>query len=599
MPRDESQAPSETHPSAQEEKAFAAEKQVAIVRSLVIVLNIVVYLFFQDRSKTIEWLAFTTIGVAAAYAAIVLALEPYRRFPVLRSAVFTATTDAALITIWIHATGGYDSAFYVLWYVSLGAIAFRFSARITQVVAATYAALYLGLLFIDGAALTDPGAVIVRVGYIFLIGLLGGYQSRETYAQTQAKNQMRELVVEAERARDALRASDVKQKHSLALLQATLDATADGILVVDAQNKIVLHNQRFADLWRLPAEVLKSGEDPRAIQHVLIQLKHPQQFLAKVQQLYGEPTATSHDELEFLDGRLYERDSRPHLVNGEPVGRVWSFRDATERRRAEDERMKNMERAKEIERLQAVDGFKTQFVNNVAHELWTPLTPIQLQLHMLQYGKNQLTEGQQSSVKVIARNIDRLIHLVSELLDSARLQSGRFQVHRHTMNLHDVVSEIFQFSSANADAHHLQLDAQLDPNLPVDADPDRIVQVLHNLFSNAIKFTQEGGHIHVRSYSDGKWARVQVADDGLGMDSQQLERLFRPFSQVHDPLESTKPGSGLGLYISRAIVEAHGGTLTASSPGKGKGSVFEFAIPLLRASAKPFSPVAVRPTSTV
>src|SRR5688572_25957713 len=92
--------------AARTEKALAAEKQVAIVRALVITLNIAVYVFLMDRSTTIEWLAFSIVGVASLYAVLVLALEPYRRFPVLRSAVFTATSDAVLITMWIHATGG-------------------------------------------------------------------------------------------------------------------------------------------------------------------------------------------------------------------------------------------------------------------------------------------------------------------------------------------------------------------------------------------------------------------------------------------------------------------------------------------------------------
>lgn len=581
--------------SVEQEKAFAAEKQVSVVRALVITLNIAVYVFLMDRSATIEWLAFTMVGVAGLYAALVLAVEPYRRFPAMRSAVFTAVTDGVLIALWIHATGGDASPFYVLWYVSLGAVAFRFSARVTQYVAAAYAVMYLALLAADGTIQLPAADVSVRVGYIFLIGLLGGYQSHEINAQMEASNRMRRLMLEAEHARDAVRVSEVQLRHGYDLLQATLDATSDGILVVDDRGRLLLHNHRFADLWGLPTQGLQGDAYPGVLKSALAGLKRPHEFEAKVHELDGDPMASSHDEIEFLDGRVYERDSRPHLVNGRPAGRVWSFHDVTDRHRSEQERLQSIERAKEIERLHAVDGFKTQFVNNVAHELWTPLTPIQLQLHMLQHGRYALAPSQQEPVRIIARNIDRLIHLVAELLDSARLQAGRFQVRRHPMNLHDVVSEIFRFSSANAAAHKLRLDAQLDPHLPVNADADRIVQVLHNLFSNAIKFTREGGHIHVRSFSDGRFARVQVTDDGIGMEASQIDRLFRPFSQVHDPMQNNGAGSGLGLYISRAIIEAHGGHLTASSQGHERGSTFEFAIPLLDAAQAKGVPDAATP----
>jgi two-component system, cell cycle sensor histidine kinase and response regulator CckA len=125
-------------------------------------------------------------------------------------------------------------------------------------------------------------------------------------------------------------------KELISLLRATLESTADGILVVDREGRISIYNRPFAAMWRLPEDVLISRDDDRAIAFVLDQLTSPDQFLKKVRELYATPEAESFDVLEFKDGRILERYSRPHWVEGQAVGRVWSFRDVTETRRVED-----------------------------------------------------------------------------------------------------------------------------------------------------------------------------------------------------------------------------------------------------------------------
>jgi len=128
--------------------------------------------------------------------------------------------------------------------------------------------------------------------------------------------------------------AEAESAQAASLLRAALEATTDGILVVDSSGRIVDYNQRFLELWRIPPDVLESRENGRGIAFVLDQLRDPESFVAKIRALYADENAVSHDVLEFRDGRIFERDSRPQLVGGRAVGRVWSFRDVTVERRA-------------------------------------------------------------------------------------------------------------------------------------------------------------------------------------------------------------------------------------------------------------------------
>src|ERR1700730_11791309 len=125
--------------------------------------------------------------------------------------------------------------------------------------------------------------------------------------------------------------------RSFSLLRATLESTADGILVVDVNGKILSFNQKMADMWGVSPEVFASGDDEAAIQAAVSKLTHPEDFMAKVQDLYNHPEVASYDVLELKDGRTFERYSQPQRIDNVAVGRVWSFRDVTARRRAEDQ----------------------------------------------------------------------------------------------------------------------------------------------------------------------------------------------------------------------------------------------------------------------
>lgn len=232
------------------------------------------------------------------------------------------------------------------------------------------------------------------------------------------------------------------------------------------------------------------------------------------------------------------------------------------------------------ERLRELESFRKQMLHNISHDLATPITPIRLQLYIMEKTLKDGGVPDSKALQIMNRNVEQLHRLLEDLKDLARLEAGGLRIHAKPLDLAGLVHDATESFRAAIVAQGVQLELAMDGPLPIEADEQRVTQVLFNLLTNAIKFTPSGGRIRVEGLCQDSQAVVRVRDTGRGLTQEEIERLFRPFVQVHHPGEVKEKGSGLGLYICRGLIERHGGRIWVESEGLTRGACFSFALPL-------------------
>ena len=364
--------------------------------------------------------------------------------------------------------------------------------------------------------------------------------------------------------------------NSVSLLKASFESTEDGLLVVDSEGKTVLFNQKFVDMWRIPDEVLATREDIDALEYVKGQLSNPDSFLENVKHLYSDTEATSFDLLEFCDGRFFERYSQPQKINGRSVGRVWSFRDITDRKKAETDLIAAKEKAEESDRL------KTAFLHNVSHEIRTPMNAI-IGFSTLLNEPDVSEEDRHQYTDIIFQSGSQLLSIINDIVDIANVESGQAKLNLTEINLNSMMKSLNEQFSIIAKGNHVSINLNTslnDEDSVVITDNTKLVQILSNLINNAIKFTKNG-QIDFGYTLKENFLEFYVQDTGIGISQEYHTRIFDRFFQVDSAVSRQYSGTGLGLSICKGYVQLLGGTIKVESES-GKGTLFKFTIPYQR-----------------
>jgi signal transduction histidine kinase len=236
-------------------------------------------------------------------------------------------------------------------------------------------------------------------------------------------------------------------------------------------------------------------------------------------------------------------------------------------------------------KIQAIDRMKTEFLSMVSHELHTPITPIKGYLALMLGGKmGELPPKLVPPLKILAKQADHLHSLIDSLLDLSRLELGKtIPTLKEPVNIKAVIEDITDAMKVQADEKGITLKVNTPEQLPtILGDAVKLKRVVTNLIGNAIKFTPKAGIIKLNAFIQGSDIRVEVIDNGIGIATDNLERVFHKFFQVDSSYTRVAAGIGMGLPLARELVEIHGGHLWAESKGLGKGSRFIFTLPIVQ-----------------
>jgi len=262
--------------------------------------------------------------------------------------------------------------------------------------------------------------------------------------------------------------------------------------------------------------------------------------------------------------------------------RTWSADEVALVEAVVDRCWAHIERVRSMEALREADRRKSEFLAILAHELRNPLAPIRTALELLRLSgdKPAMLERVRGTME---RQVNQMVHLINDLLDIARISSGKLDLQLKRIDLQSIIASAVETSLPliQSEGHHLALDLPQEP-LWIDGDTVRLSQVISNLLSNASKYTPASGRISISARTHGGTVDIDVADTGIGIAKQDLERVFDMFSQAPHSIVISQGGLGIGLSLVRHLVTLHGGTVAASSPGPGRGSTFSIRLPRAR-----------------
>jgi len=402
------------------------------------------------------------------------------------------------------------------------------------------------------------------------------------------------------------RSEELMRAHALLEEERTryrdlFEFAPDGYLLTDAEGNIWQANRAAGSMLRTRSDLLQGR--PLAS---FVMPESEETFRTRVQRM------TNLTPVQEFELRLKVRGESPTIVavrlaaerdrEGSPMSLRWLLRDVTEQRRnTERLRMLNVDLehrvAERTAELAAASKAKDQFLAVLSHELRTPLTPVLTAAMALDQDAERPEEVHRLA-DTIRRNVELEARLIEDLLDLTRVSQGKLHFQPEPVNIHRAIERAMETCRSDMYGKCQQVNLELNATRPVvHADAARIQQVLWNLLKNAVKFTPESGRITVRtSDTDDGRIRVAIIDTGIGMDESVTRRAFEAFVQGGESIAKQYGGMGLGLAISKTLVDAHGGSLTATSNGPGKGSTFTIELPGARPAEEEHDPTPSKPS---
>lgn len=374
--------------------------------------------------------------------------------------------------------------------------------------------------------------------------------------------------------------------RSNARFKDAIESLPDGFAVFDGDDRLVRCNQKYREFFDVPEQLISLGtrfedllKDSVEANRYVLEDDTPhgkQQYIGKRLQQHRQP-ASGVIELHLRSGR-WLRAEESRVPSG---GTIISYTDISELKNKEHEL------AKEKSRAENANQAKTRFLATVSHELRTPMNAILGLLHLVQTSGN-LSPKNQEFIDTTYESAEHLLSLLNELLDLSKMEAGKVELEMSQFNLAELIRKTLKISETKAHQKGLTLIDEISDqaNVIVEGDAGRIQQILMNLLSNGIKFTDQGSISLSAFRSTPDHFIFSIADTGVGFCDSQTEALFQPFSQLDSTASRRHEGTGLGLAICKRLVAAMGGSITARGRPD-KGAVFRFEIPLSVISESP------------
>jgi PAS domain S-box-containing protein len=361
------------------------------------------------------------------------------------------------------------------------------------------------------------------------------------------------------------RCSAAEARESLETLQLLIDASPVPIIVTDPDPAIVrFWNPAAEGLFGWTADEVVGRTMPIVPEDKRVECASYRTLVARGDAFPGLETYRVTKSGRHVDVSMSAAPLRD--ANGSVSGVLLLFADVSERKRAERE-------------LKEADRAKNEFLATLAHELRNPLSPIRNATEILRLRGVESNELQWA-LEVIERQMQHMTRLVDDLLDVSRITTNRLELRKERIEIGEIIKDAVEASRPIMEECEHRLTVTVDPQIAVDADRERLAQVLANLLHNAAKYTERGGIILLNASRERDSAVIVVRDTGIGIPADKLATIFEMFTQLNPSFERAQSGLGIGLTLAKRLVQLHGGTIEARSAGAGLGSEFTIRIPV-------------------